>query len=185
MADSQIVSSIVKNTDNYHAKVGERYVIEKDGKCQISEYNGTEWKYLPPDLIPKYIFVSDIMQTIILFSGKIWNQRKWFICSGCEKLTLQKMKHMKGAMEICVHCFFKMNHDNPNRKEFDGCPLTIGKYIHQYAGQHKSDKCSDPSKCFLCDYKSGKLLLDINDRDIIYNGKLVDLLKTSSIDIVI
>ena len=185
MADSQIVLSIVKNTTNYHANVGERYIIEQNGKCQISEYNGTEWKNISPNLIPKYIFVSDIMKTVILFGGKLWNQKKWFICSVCEKLTLQKMKHLKGMTEMCVHCFFRMHHDNPNRKEYDGCPLTVGKYIHTYAGQHRSDKCRDPSKCFLCDYNNGKLLLDINDRDIIYSGKLVDLLKASSVDITI
>lgn len=187
MSDSQIVSSIIEKNYNYtNSKVGERYIMEHDGKYHISEYDGTKWIIISKDYShPKYIFVSDIMKTVILFGGKFWKQNKWFICSECEKLTLQKMKYMKGMVELCVHCFFKLHHDNPNKKEYDGCPLTIGKYIHTYARQHKSDKCSDPSKCFLCDYKNGKLLLDINDRNIIYKGKLIDLLKSTSIDITI
>jgi hypothetical protein len=188
MADNQIVTSIVNNTENFHGVVGERYIIEIDGKKVISEYNGNVWMVLPQNNEPKYIFVSNAMKTIILHEGVIWDNTKWFICSTCQKITIQRMKYsggIKGMSEICVHCFFKKNHDNPNKKEYDHHPLTIGKYIHKYARSHRMDKCSDQKKCFLCDYRSGKLLLDINDRNIIYTGKLIDLLQKTSIDITI
>ncbi len=182
MADSQIVTNIIENIDNCVPSVGDRYIIKSKNKCEIVEYN-EGWVNVPLEQTPKYIFVSDKLITVILFNNKIWTTRKWFICTTCNKLTTNKMKCTLDVNEICIHCFYKMNHNNPNRDEYDGKPMTIGMYIKKYAYAHNTNTCSDSSNCFLCDFKNNKLLLDINDRDVIYKGKLIDILKDKTLDI--
>lgn len=187
MADNQIVSDIVQSVDNYTAHVGERYVLRKNKTYELIEYDGTGWKNIRDDIVPKYIFVSKQMRTIIHFNGKIWAQSKWFICSECEKITINSLKYTHGNREICVHCYFKMNYDNPNMKEYDCPPMTLGQYINKFAKvhYHNINKCPNKNKCFLCDYKNGKILFNINDRNLIYNGNILNYVKNTTIDIVI
>lgn len=186
MTDNQIVMAIIPDTEHTpNATAGERYIVDDGKKCVIFEYTGTAWKELQQSMYPTYVFVTQQMKTIILFNKKIWSQRKWFICSLCGKITLNKMKSKIGATEVCIHCFFKANHDNPNKSEYDGKPITIGKYIQKFGKSHRI--CAEPTRCFLCDFKNGKLLLDIKDRNLVFTKKLVELLHTDSenIDIVI
>lgn len=184
MGDNQIVTAVVQDIANMQRGVGKRYIVMKNGKYVIAEDNGTEWIYIEQidkQNTPAYIFVSDVNRPVILYDGKIWTEKKWFICSECKKVTVNRMK-CEGK-EQCIHCFFKINHDNPNRKEYDGHPMTIGRYIKKYANYHNVETCNHTDKCFLCDFKKNKLLLGINDSDIIYHGKMVDILQTKTIDI--
>ena len=184
MSDNQIVTNIVSSKTGFPAQIGERFIL-RDSKCEIIEYDGKQMITIPQTSVPKYIFVSEILTTVILFNDKIWNFKKWFICSTCEKLTMNKIKCTYNMKELCIHCFYKINYDNPNRTEYDGNPMTIGKYIKKYSRCHRMDRCSDPKRCFLCDFNNGKFMSDINDRDIIYGKHLNEILKNKTIDITI
>lgn len=190
MGDNQIVISII---DNYtllenninNAQLGDRHIVKKDDQYFIVEYDGKSWNYLKTDAIPKYIFVSDRLTAILFYHNKLWNLKKWFICSECKQLTLYRMKRMKGTDEICSHCFFKINYDNPNKHEYDCEPMTVGKYIKQFASNHNIEKCTNHNKCFLCDYIKGKLISGICGKELIYDKNLMDVLKSTYFDVII
>lgn len=55
--------------------------------------------------------------------------------------------------------------------------MTLGEYIKLYEKNHIMNKCSNPTKCFLCDYKKGKILFGINGSELIYKGKLIEMIK--------
>lgn len=192
MVDNQIVISILDNPDELNQcprQLGDRYIVKKDERHLIAEYNGSEWIYEKTNMNPKNIFVLNPKpnpfattqnNTVILYNEQIWNQYRWFICSKCEKLTSNKLKSVIGAVELCIHCFFKKNYDNPDRSAF---PMTIGAYIKKYAITHNSTTCSNQSRCFLCHFKQGKIMANIEDIHLVYPNGILSVLRANKFDI--
>ncbi len=187
--DNQIVSSVIHEIDNTIREIsvdGDRYLIDDKEGFHISEYVAGDFITTNIDTTRHmYIYVIDTNKTIIVINNKIWSTNEWFICNECNVLTNVNFKLTYKNNEYCNHCFFAINYTNPKRDEYDGHPMTIGKYIQMYSKNHNIKKCKHPNRCFICDYKKGKVLCDINDRQLIYSGKLVDQLKNSKIDIII
>jgi hypothetical protein len=184
MIENQIVTCIYE-TDIFRDKMkfrgvmGERLLKHDNlsNEYVIFEFNGKFWGEVEPNIDPMYIFVQDYGVTIILFNKKIYPTAKYFICKCCEKITTNKLKHPE--QELCIHCFYQKNFDNPNRKEYDGIPMTLGRYIQMYERNHNMYQCTNPTRCFLCDYKKGKILFGINDSELIYKGKLIEMVKNN------
>ena len=185
MTDNQIVDDIILSINSIQfGSDGTRYIAGSNGTYQIYEFSHGKFETAADDALPKYIFVRNSMKTVILYNKKIWKLNKWFICASCGKITNIRMKYMYNKEEICVHCFFIMNYDNPDKKTYDKAPLTIGKYIKKYAYRHNSEICNSTERCFLCDYNKGKLLLDINDRELLYRGSnLREIIADRTLDI--
>lgn len=173
--------------NNINGKYGERILkydkIKKE--YTICEFDGKTWIEIEQTDKPIYVLINLqlINYTVILYKKKILNINKFFICCNCEKITINRLKYLN--TEFCIHCFFQKNYDNPNRKEYDIPPLTIGKYIFKNEKKHNMNNCEYPSRCFLCDYKKGKILFDINDSELIYKDKLIDMIKKKQLEIII
>lgn len=165
-------------------EVGDIFLVNIGDVYSIIEFNGSDWKFIEVNQQePKYLYVIDKNKTMILFQNKLWNANKYFICVHCHKISMMSLKIGKDTLDCCVHCFFKINHDNPNKNEYDIPPMTIGKYIQKFSNRHNPNECVDSERCFLCDHKKNKLLIDIKDKQLIYPNKLIDLLKMNPVRI--
>lgn len=185
VSTTQIVISIIDEPCTHmKGTVGDRYLLETPKKTSINEYDGSTWHIVDCDSqVPTYVHVISTGKNVIIYHNKIWHTDKYFICDSCIKvypINIQSTKNNK-----CIYCYFMEIHDVPNRDELDVPPMTIGQFIKTYHKTHKGFACIDPSKCFLCDYNSGKLLFDIKNPQLIYGNNMLKQLQQKKITIIV
>lgn len=185
VSTTQIVIGIITEPRTHvKGKVGDRYLLETQKKISINEYDGSSWQIVDCDSqVPTYIHVIETGMNVIMYHNKLWHTHKYFICDSCIKvypINTQSIKNNK-----CIYCYFMEIHDVPNRDELDVPPMTIGQFIKTYHKTHKGVTCIDPSKCFLCDYNSGKLLFDIKNPQLVYGNNMLKLLQQKKITILV
>jgi len=180
MEIEQAKNVIVTNSISFDA--GDKVIIRKDGDYVIAVYENGQFNILEYDRSApaKYIYVSSQSKTVIYANHRIYEISKYFICSKCNKITVNKLKITGGAGETCIHCHYKIVFDQGNFNLFDNKPMSIGHYIKEYSNKH--EKCTSPERCFICLFKQKKLNLDINELKIIYDKEMLNILKTNKIE---
>lgn len=178
----QVVTAIVTSIP-HDFFTGDRYILDDGKKLQIIEYVGDIWKtYEINSITPIYIKNAATSQQVIVYHDKIWTTKKYFICDVCAKIYPNTLQTNTSK---CVHCYFVEIYDNPEQDNLKNNPMTISQYIKTYNISHKSYTCMNPSKCFLCDYKNGKLLFGLRDAQTLYGDNMLQLLQTKKLTIVV
>lgn len=168
MSYTHIVNRIIRACDETRLKknVGDRYLVHPYGlDTYIIEYDGQQWNKTMLDTSPFVIYVIDWNNSIIVSNKCIWDTVNYFICESCNTVNRMRIK----INNMCKNCHFVKLYDNPNRRELDIPPNTIGLYILQNKRNHNTKTCKNKDHCFICDYLNGKLLIDISDAHLIYD----------------
>jgi hypothetical protein len=166
-------------------KVGDRYLVSDSIRTHpmyIIEYDGHEWVQTQLDnRKPCMIYLIESNSSIIAHNNHLWSTSHFFICDDCNRVLSLSLK----VNNVCIECHFVRHYDNSNRKEYDGKPLSIGKYIFESKPYHNMKTCLHKDKCFICDYLSGKLMLDIVDAHLLYDSQTLKKLHDETVIVVI
>lgn len=179
MGEMQIVHDLIKNINDRDNVMGNRYLICENNTSQIHVYNGTEWEIINIGQKPTLVCITKKRKIVIVYDHIIWNMTKdkWFICDECGNLTDMKIQVNDG---LCIHCYFTKVYEEGNWEKHNNEPMSIGMYINRFGKNHLINQCKK-NKCFLCDYKKGRIFTNIKDRGIIYNKNMVKELTDKTI----
>lgn len=161
----------------------------------MSDYDSDKYSILSEDDEPnqKYInIIPDLPKTmtkeIMTTEGitKQNNLKNVTQCSVCVRFYNNDFTVNDEVGNMCKHCLFWLNYDEKGRFEFDKkCAnkgFGIAEYILECHEIHDPKKCIRQGGCYLCDYKSGLIIKNIMNPDLLPNNKIDDKTNTVNID---
>lgn len=198
MQNNNIVTGIVNMNEftSLKANKDDIYIVTKieefDKKkrvisthCGMLKFDGIKWNNEPRVNVPTFLYARNNDMTVIYYNDIMWNDKFWGICQKCNKIVERRMIDMtkdffgSNCDNLCVHCKFAEHYKD------HALNLKIGLYIKKFEKTHIMSQCNNPDRCFICDYKNHKLMLDIIDKDILYGDNLLDYMAQSSFEIVV
>ena len=119
-----------------------------------------------------------------------YNKNKLSNCKYCEKWFEKELiiPSEKNKGQQCQHCFFWQNYNIDKRKEADSKYIHLGisivNYVLNCSDDHNFTQCKkNRSDCFLCDYKAGKKIENINNYEILYPNSSCEEQNTFEIEL--